>query len=74
MKYINRLIDKELEKWMISDNHKPILLRGARQTGKSSAVRNLAKKFDFFLEITSLENFAVYDKIYVVPLYTIGKK
>ena len=51
MKYFNRHIDIELDKWRNADDHKPILLRGARQVGKSSAVRNLAKKFDYFLEI-----------------------
>ena len=50
-KYFNRLVDSYLEKWKNADEHKPILLRGARQIGKSSAVRNLAKKFDYFLEI-----------------------
>ena len=56
VKYFKRLIDKELENWMISDIHQPVLLRGARQTGKSSAVRNLAKKFDYFLEINFEED------------------
>jgi predicted AAA+ superfamily ATPase len=56
MKYFNRLIDSELTKWMESNKHKPILLRGARQTGKSSTVRNLAKKFDYFLEINFEED------------------
>ena len=51
VKYFNRLVDSVLEKWKYEDNHKPILLRGARQIGKSSSVRNLAKKFDYFLEI-----------------------
>ena len=51
MKYFNRLVDKELLEWRNSDRNKPILLRGARQIGKSSAVQNLAKKFDHFLEI-----------------------
>ena len=44
MKYFNRLIDNELNKWKLALEHKPILLRGARQVGKSSAVRNLAKQ------------------------------
>ena len=51
VKYFNRLIDIDLEKWRNSNNHKPILLRGARQIGKSATVRNLAKKFDYLLEI-----------------------
>ncbi|MDR0941149.1 MAG: AAA family ATPase [Bacteroidales bacterium] len=49
--YFNRLIDRELVKWKNEDSHKPIILRGARQIGKSAAVRNLAKHFDYFLEI-----------------------
>jgi len=55
-KYFNRLIDNDLSEWKNKDNHNPILLRGARQIGKSSAVRNLAKKFDYFLEINFEED------------------
>ena len=32
-------------------SRKPLLLRGARQVGKSSAVRNLARSFTYFLEV-----------------------
>jgi len=49
--YIGRLIDSELEKWRSKTPRKPLLLRGARQVGKSSAVQNLGKKFDYFLEL-----------------------
>ena len=51
VKYIKRTIDSDLEYWAKEIRHKPLLLRGARQVGKSSAVRNLAKKFEFFIEI-----------------------
>ena len=51
IKYFNRLIGNKLEDWKNDSPHKPLLLRGARQVGKSSAVRNLGKKFDYFLEI-----------------------
>ncbi|GHV10023.1 ATPase [Bacteroidia bacterium] len=51
MGYIKRLIDNELIKWKDSDRRKPLLLRGARQVGKSSTVRELGKKFDYFIEI-----------------------
>jgi predicted AAA+ superfamily ATPase len=50
-KYINRLIDNELTNWASSDNRKPLLLRGARQVGKSSSIRKLGEKFEFFVEI-----------------------
>ena len=49
--YIQRKVDKELVIWKESTKRKPLLLRGARQVGKSSSVRELAKQFDFFLEI-----------------------
>jgi predicted AAA+ superfamily ATPase len=49
--YIKRLIDSKLLNWKESSVHKPLLLRGARQTGKSSSVREFAKKFDNFVEI-----------------------
>ena len=49
--YYKRIIDKYLSEWASRDTHKPILLRGARQVGKSSAVRHLGKQFKTFLEI-----------------------
>ena len=51
MKYISRNIDKTLEEWKESTTHKPLLLRGARQVGKSSAVRHLGTKFKYFAEV-----------------------
>jgi len=49
--YIKRHIDKHLLEWKKSKKLKPLLLRGARQVGKSSSVRDLGKMFDYFLEI-----------------------
>ena len=49
--YYSRLIDKYLAEWALRGSHKPVLLRGARQVGKSSAVRNLGRQFDDFVEI-----------------------
>lgn len=51
MAYLERNIDKYLTDWKESKSHKPLLLRGARQVGKSTAVRNLARKFKSFIEI-----------------------
>jgi len=50
--YFFRNIDAELETWSKDPDHKILLLRGARQVGKSSSIRNLGKHFDYFLEIT----------------------
>lgn len=49
--YIKRHIDQTLQEWKKDEHRKPLLLRGARQVGKSSTVRNFAKSFDFFVEI-----------------------
>jgi len=49
--YINRKIDGDLLAWMRENDRKPLLLRGARQVGKSWTVRHLAEKFEHFLEI-----------------------
>lgn len=46
-----RFIDAYLEKWKIESHRKPLLLRGARQVGKTFAARNLGKKFKSYLEI-----------------------
>lgn len=50
-KYIPRNIDKYLSEWKADDVHKPLLLRGARQVGKSSAVRHLGTTFKYFAEV-----------------------
>ena len=47
-KYYKRQIDIELENWISSKDRKPLLLRGARQVGKTSAVKHLGEKFKYF--------------------------
>lgn len=49
--YIERKIDIELLEWKDATSKKPLLIRGARQVGKSTAIRNLSKHFDYFIEI-----------------------
>lgn len=49
--YLTRKIDAELVSWAKSENRKTLLLRGARQVGKSTAVRQLAKTFKYFVEV-----------------------
>ncbi len=49
--YLRRRIDSYLLDWAKTRERKPLLLRGARQVGKSSAIRNLSGIFDFFLEV-----------------------
>lgn len=49
--YLSRIIDSELLNWKKSQSPKPLLIRGARQVGKTQSIRNLGKNFDYFIEI-----------------------
>ncbi|MDR1557680.1 MAG: AAA family ATPase, partial [Tannerellaceae bacterium] len=49
--YYKRHIDNVLIEWKTDANRKPLLVRGARQVGKSSAIRHLGESFKYFIEI-----------------------
>ena len=49
--YYQRKIDNYLLSWKDDPYRKPLLIRGARQVGKSSAVRHLGETFNHFIEI-----------------------
>ena len=53
---MKRIVEQELHKWRSSKQRQPILLRGARQVGKTHAVRKLGQKFDSFVEINLEKN------------------
>ena len=46
-----RKIESELMRWKNAANRKPIVLRGARQVGKTFVVNRFAKNFDHFVDI-----------------------
>lgn len=54
--YLVRTIDQELEKWKLQSDRKPLIIRGARQVGKSSSVRQLGTKFEHYIELNFDEN------------------
>ena len=58
--YLPRKIDQELTAWRNEKEAKPLLIRGARQVGKSTAIRELSKQFDHFLEINFEEQRRVH--------------
>ena len=58
--YLKREIDKDLLAWKQDASRKPLLLRGARQVGKSSAIRELARNFEYYLEINFEEQKQVH--------------
>ena len=54
--YIPRRVDSELESWKAESKHKPLLIRGTRQVGKTKTVKEFGKKFDQFIEINFEED------------------
>lgn len=54
--YCKRIIDNYLAEWASKESHKPVLLRGARQTGKSTAIRHLGENFENYVEINFEKN------------------
>ncbi len=46
-----RFIDLHFSGWVVSPYRKPLLLRGARQVGKTFAVRKLGRQFEHYIEI-----------------------
>jgi len=51
-----RTIISELLSWKKKEHRKPVIIRGARQVGKTSVVRELGKSFSQFIEINFEEN------------------
>ena len=44
MSYVTRGSDDELEAWLYHPHRRPLILRGARQVGKSTLVRTVAQR------------------------------
>jgi uncharacterized protein len=49
MNIFTRKITTELEKWRVKANRKPLILRGARQVGKTTVVNQFGKNFKQFI-------------------------
>ena len=48
---ISRDTIDQLQEWKVSPRRKPLLLRGARQVGKTFAVRSFGESYSFLLEV-----------------------
>jgi len=59
--YLERKVDQELLLWSKNEDRKPLLLRGARQVGKSTAIRALSAHFDHYLEVNFEEQKQVHN-------------
>lgn len=79
--YYSRIIDSHLTEWAQRKEHKPLLLRGARQIGKSTAVKHLSEQFASYVEI-NFEKQPTYKSLFekdldvkrIVPLLSAMSK
>ena len=46
-----RRVYERLKHWKASDRRKPLIIRGARQVGKSTLVREFSSEYDHFIEL-----------------------
>ena len=53
---MKRNLDQYLIQWKKRDTRKPLLLRGARQTGKTYAIKKLGESFDVFVNCNFEKN------------------
>lgn len=63
MTYLKRKIDYYLDKWKKDSNRKPLIIKGARQVGKTKSILNFAKNnYDNVIEINFVSD-PVYKQI-----------
>lgn len=57
MSYLRRKIDKYLDDWYKSPKRKPLIIKGARQIGKTKSIEEFAKRnYDYLIEIDFILN------------------
>ena len=61
--FYRKILD-DLKKWSIDKNRKPLILRGARQVGKTTVVEMFSKNFDqyIYLNLEKKEESELFDK------------
>lgn len=56
MQYLKRKIDRYLDDWKKDSDRKPLIIKGARQIGKTESIRTFAKQnYDNIIEINFVE-------------------
>ena len=54
--YLKRKIDQYLQEWKAGENRKPLIVKGARQIGKTESIREFAKaNYSSSIEINFVE-------------------
>jgi uncharacterized protein len=78
---LQRRIISQLESWAASQDRKPLILRGARQVGKTTVIEQFSTQFDQYININlerkpdkeAFENYTNIDEL-VKQLFFINKK
>ncbi len=60
--YLKRKMDDFLVNWKADPKHKPLIIKGARQVGKTKSIKNFAKHYDSVVEINFVED-PIYKQI-----------
>lgn len=68
LQHFSRHVEKHLEQWKKSANRKPLILRGARQVGKTTIVKSFSKSYKYFINLNlehaeALSFFKRYDSV-----------
>ena len=60
----NRVMLRELRVWRDSENRKPLVMRGARQVGKTTVIREFGNQYDQYIELNLelFENKILFEK------------
>ena len=61
---MKRFIDQKLVKWMNSKRRKPLILRGARQVGKTYSLKRFGEKYFENLALLDLERNPNWHRIF----------
>jgi len=61
---LNRFSEKYLQQWYLKKNRKPLVVRGARQVGKSTLVKEFSKKFGYKLIEINLEKYLNMENVF----------
>ena len=64
---LKRSVEKNLKKWYEGKHRKPLVIRGARQVGKSTLVRDFAKAHNLVLYEVNFERFPGFGEVFKKP-------
>lgn len=76
---IQRLLISRLREWAQKNGRKPLVLRGARQVGKTTIVGQFAKEFDNYIQVNLEQSddvlaFSKYDDVHKIVSYICVQK